>query len=747
MPQAIPLVAGYVTTGAVAAAGAYAWASALIGAVVTYGLTKASGLDRKPKLLDPGISANVSGTVEPIPILYGRRRVGGVLAQLTVTGEIVSNIFLTSLLNALDVYELDPRTDNKFLNFVICWCEGEVDGIEILYFNEEKSTKSVFTDFFIAEEFKGSDTQNASALFLASLANTYGSVTADRFWSVDHKLRGVAYSYVRLKYDATIWAGGIPVITCKMNGIKYRNIRSVTPDTRVFGDNPALIIYDYLTNASFGRGMSPDDIDTQSFIDAANYCDQIISFPITGGPNPEKSQPRYRCDALLSPEDTCLDNLRSLLSSCNGILIFSGGKYRLKIDKPEPLTFVINESNVVGGWTILLESNGSRLNRVTAQFPNRINEYQEDKVIVDSEELLANDQGVLLEATISLPTVTDKYQAKQMAELFLLKSRYSMQVGVTVSLAGLSCEVFDVVSVTHPLTGWVSKLFRVLSIELHSQETVTLRLQEYSDAAYVLSPQTYEDSPYPLATPDPRYAGEIFDFSYQAKFDLRADGSTRSYIKTQWSVPFNSTNLLSFEIQVARDGTPEVAITQVPFVYAGIDPSTPSVHHFEFDTLQATLYTIQIRAVNRLGALGPKFVAPLASYAGTGIPLRPVSLRVSGYATPNGNLLRWVTTTPIDVEVWYSNTSSAFSSASLYQTVPYDNYAVPAPIGVVGYYWIRSKSGSGVYSQFLPDQNEPGIARLSGLRSYAADALAGQGGVLRDEFYFNTTLGIQKAKL
>jgi hypothetical protein len=38
---------------------------------------------------------------------------------------------------------------------------------------------------------------------------------------------------------------------------------------------------------------------------------------------------------VLNVDQSALDNLRALLTSCRGFLVFSGGKYKLKIDRDE----------------------------------------------------------------------------------------------------------------------------------------------------------------------------------------------------------------------------------------------------------------------------------------------------------------------------------------------------------------------------------------------------------------------------
>ena len=67
-------------------------------------------------------------------------------------------------------------------------------------------------------------------------------------------LRGIAYMYVRLKFDADAFPNGIPVITATVKGKKLYDPRT---STTVWSDNPALCLRDYLTSK---YGLAEDDI-------------------------------------------------------------------------------------------------------------------------------------------------------------------------------------------------------------------------------------------------------------------------------------------------------------------------------------------------------------------------------------------------------------------------------------------------------------------------------------------------------
>lgn len=611
MPQAIPLIASaaVVSIPQVAALGAFA--SAVIGGAVAYGTSRLLGLDEPPKIPDPGININVRGTVAPIPIVYGRRRVGGVIAQAVSSGNIVGR-------SGDPEEQEDGRrridtegTDNKFLNMVICWSEGEIEGVQLLYFGDDTSTRSRYAGYFEVEHFTGTDDQLASPGLLAALALTYTPEYASELWTSEHRLRGIAYSYVKLTYKQSVWISGAPQITADIKGRKVLDLRT---DTWAWSDNPALCIYDYLTNTRFGRGIDPSEIDANSFIDAANYCEQDV-FIQTGGdgisePIVGVTQARYGCDAVLNPDDSLLDNLRILLGTCRGALVYSGGLYKLKLEKPEVPTFALTEDNIVGGWNIALESGQTRFNRVQVQWINKSIFYQSDISFLESAAFLASDNNEVLEARIELPATTNPYRPLQMAGIALRQSRYSLQCEVLCTIEGLAVEVFDVVTVTHETPGWDGQLFRVMGISLEGDDQVRLQLTQYADDVYDLESQNEADSPPATALLDPRTVSDIELFGAAKLSQPNGDGTTRYYYALEWATLYDVANLRGFNLRWREVGVADWQSTIIP--YQTNPTSYPGRLHAHFLYVRPGVsHEVELEAFNSLGVVGATFASTL----------------------------------------------------------------------------------------------------------------------------------------
>jgi len=739
MPQAIPLIAGAIVANSATVIGVIGTIGAQVaGGLVAFGLTKALGFDEPVQQQAPGAELNVSSQVGPIPIIYGRRRIAAQWVQIVSTGKVRESL----------VVEGRFKLSNEFLNLIGVWCEGEIQAVETIFFDDDiawTSEAGVDTDelidfYSLVRNKLGTDDQLADADFLAELQTIAEAEDPAKYWTADHRLRGVAYSYLKMKYNAEAFPGGLPQVAATIRGRKVLDLRDGVVR---WTQNPALCVYDYLTNARFGRGIDPADIDAQSFIEAANHCDETIFIPdavqTPGGPLTGRTQPRYHCDAVLNPDDTPLDNTRALLTSCRGMLIFSGGKYRLRIDAATPATFDLTEDNIVGGWNINLESVETRSNRVVAQFPNKATRYQDDMRVVDSPTFREADGGRVLEARIDLPCTTDQFRAVQLAGITLRQSRYSVTVEVVCTMEALQVEVGDVVRVTHSIPGWAGKQFRVMAIELVSNDEVKLQLQEYAVEVYDVTSANDQDSTPDTLLPDPR-DGEEAEFESFTPESRVQNGTTVTFWTVTVGPLTGSKGLIDrFVLRYRPVVTGLGGWTELTASAIGEDDPTAV---FEVPAARGQVMSFETWAISSLGLPGPR-IATSREYPQPGVPGAPTGLHVAG--DPQGIRVRWtndpgVGTSPI-TEIWTAN--MGFADPPLVTTTPTVGAFLLARASGQSYvdlvdtsgiarraYWVRHVTASGGVGPFALSKDQ-----FAGLRTFADDASAGAAGLIQGDMY------------
>ena len=473
MPGAVGGLVAAIAGGVVASAVGGGILGAVLGGVTAAGL--AYFLVDEPKseefdsLRQQGLRQNVQNPIAPIPVIYGEGRFGG------------HRVFVQT-----------HSYKNKFLHLVLVWCEGEIEAIDNLYFDDVISTDSRFSGLTYISHHLGTDTQAADAKL----------VSYNLGWTNAHRLLGVAYTYVRLEYEATAFPR-MPVITADIRGKKVYSVRT---GSTAYSNNPADCIYDYMINTRYGRGFPTEEIDLASFQVAANACDVTIN------PGGSGAIAKYTCNGAVNTDRSWLANVKQLLTCCRAYLIFSGGLYKLRIDGAEASSFAFTEDNIVGEFSIALDSMKTRYNRLRAQFVDGARDYQPNVAIEDNSTYRAADNNTLLERKIDLPFTDSIYRARYIAQLELEQSRYSTTCQFTANLEGLRAEVGDVVTVTHSTPGWVLKTFRVLAIEYDSEETVRIRAREYAN---VYAPGTLPAEPTaPIVNiPPPNDVTDEMDFA------------------------------------------------------------------------------------------------------------------------------------------------------------------------------------------------------------------------------------------
>jgi hypothetical protein len=466
MAVVISAIAGVGATTYVEGLIASQFLAALAGAVVS-GIV-GSALISRPSVGNfnaqaTSILLNKQSNNEPIPVIYGTRRVGGTVVWLYTHGDITTD------------ESVPLPTDRKYLTAFLVVSEGEIESYEGFWFSGRPSTDFKFINDLWIEERYGTEDQIGFSR-ITKVMPDYGENT--------HRLAGTAYLWVTMFYNAThtVYPEGVPVINTLVKGVKTFDPRSSLIE---WSDNPILCVRDYLTHERYGRGIDASLIDDASFTIAANYCDELVAY------NGIDSIKRYTCNGVAETQNSSLSIIKQLLSSCRGLLIFSGGLYKIIIDKPEIAVFTFSEDNIIGGWKIKLGDKKSKFNRIRANFFNESKEFQADIAVVDKPDLRSLDGG-LLEIMIDLPFTSDIIRAKAIAFFNLNQSRYPITCEFTSTIEALRVEVGDVVYINHKTPAWdthnsnLGKKFRIMRVTLQNNDEVRIMANEYADEVYDL---------------------------------------------------------------------------------------------------------------------------------------------------------------------------------------------------------------------------------------------------------------------
>jgi hypothetical protein len=486
MPPVIAGAAiGFATGGiGITAAGALTFSlkMALIGAA----LGAASGavsMAMAPDAPKPGQrdhSITLRSGVAPRAIIYGQRRVGGVLVYAEST-EIPA----------------DTGSDARnWLYLCIALAGHEVEEIGDIYFDDQIVSLEAVGSLWVPTE--GDDYYDSDPL--PGPMGTAGTVDRDRFvriakhlgtnsqsaddtllsmpggqWTSAHRLLGTAYIAARLMWDAEKFANGYPEISAVVKGRKVYDPRT---GTTAWSANPALCIRDYLVS-DFGLACDSEEIDEASFIAAANICDEEVT--LAGG----SEQARYRLNGVIVLDERPIEILEAMLTACAGAIVYSQGKYVLYAGAYRAPTIDLTADDLRDEIQVRARPPKSELfNRVRGTFCNPAEDWELTEFpSVGNPTYETQDGGERIERDIELPYTTDPIMAQRIAKIHLERSRQGITVDFPAKITALQVAVMEPVRLTISRFGWTNKVFIPTGWKL-SAEGVDLVLQEEASSVY-----------------------------------------------------------------------------------------------------------------------------------------------------------------------------------------------------------------------------------------------------------------------
>jgi hypothetical protein len=251
--------------------------------------------------------------------------------------------------------------------------------------------------------------------------------------------------------------------------------------------NPVWIIYDLLTNQTYGLSIPEANIDKYRFYQVAQYCDACDSVSgnfigvdgladgtfrhkpkglfttirenQVGIPEGFKiKERRFVMDVTISDENPSMDTLNSLAASFRSALVYSHGKLTFASDLPDELPVMsFNEANIKDGSFSMSGSKESDvLTAVEVSYIDPTNHYKREVVRVDEA---GRNNGVNKNVpenvtSLDLAGVTRRSQALRFAQYQIASSKFlKRQLNFTTSTDALSLVPGDIISISQNQTG------------------------------------------------------------------------------------------------------------------------------------------------------------------------------------------------------------------------------------------------------------------------------------------------------
>ena len=669
-----------------------------------------------------GVLLNKKSSNSGIPIIYGTRKVGGNLVFMETSG-----------------------TDNQYLYMILVLGEGEIDDITSIYVNDnivtwsgdladntERTVGSGDSNFYKADP----NDPDSSAESLITVRPHYGSdsqtydtlVGALTSWTSNHRLRGLSYLALKFKWNSDAF-GGVPQVHALVKGKKIYNPnldgsitggsgshRADTTSTWEYSDNPVYQLLDYLRNTRYGMGIANSYFDT-NFADwqtAGDVCDANIT-PYSGADEIDLMDSH----AVIDTSRKAIENVKTFLTGCRGLLNYTSGDYKVLVETTGSASITLTEDNIIGGISVSSKSKNSRYNRVLVAFINPNKNYQSDEVqyppIDDSAEASADqhanmktaDGGIVLEGRFDFPTITNPYQAREMAEIILRRSRSSLDVSLKADGNALELSIGDIVNITHATPGFSAKPFRVQAMTIASDMTASLTLSEHQDSYYTFGTQTAVATIPDTTLPNPFSVSPPASVTLTDELILYNEGTALTRLNiTVGASPDKFTQYYQIETKLSTESAYKIIAKGTQLKYEMLN------------VIDDKTYNVRVKSINGFGVSSSYTSASRLIVGATEPPADVTNFSVNMQGSDQMQL-NWDSVADLDVsyyEIRYQNVTSGaqWNKSNNWLQVPRTSGTTKTTNAKTGAFLIKAVDKLGNESN-----NETIIySNISGLQSY-----------------------------
>ena len=249
--------------------------------------------------------------------------------------------------------------------------------------------------------------------------------------------------------------------------------------------NPIWVLYDLLTNQSYGLGIPEGNIDKFKFYKIAQYCDAVD--PKTGrftgvtgyADSTFRSKPRgkfttvrenqigvslgtqiierrFTCNISLNSQKQVMDIINQITAIFRGILFYSGGKISLNVDLPDEIPVAVyNETNILKNSLLISGIRESEiLTGVEVSYLEPRNHSRRELVRIDDPTAISELNSIENVKSIDLPGCDRRSQAMRFGQYLLASSKYVRRKATFKTPAeGMTSTIGDVIAVSQRIGG------------------------------------------------------------------------------------------------------------------------------------------------------------------------------------------------------------------------------------------------------------------------------------------------------
>jgi len=402
------------------------------------------------------IKINTRNNDQILPIIYGTVRIGG------------NDVFI------------EPKgNENKYLWVVQNLAEGECNKIHL----NDAGVPELYLDNNIYTKY---GSKASHWFYRGTSEQVYNGQMHVQFSDWTENKRNTCYIVWRFTHDVNLFQG-LPQRNVVLEGLKIYDLR--TEDV-TYNNNPAICLYDYLTNTRYGLGIDSSKLDRISWINAANYCDT-------------KS---WSLNTVINGETSAFNAIEMILLHFRGQLIWWDDKFYLYYAdlNYESSVMSITDDHIVQSEDGIAQVQIGEPSRINKPEGLRVTWVNPDKSYETDSLLLGEDNGTIQD--LPLHGCTNKEQASHMGVYELERRQLDKMIRGVFRDDCLKLEPHDIITLTSTALSISGQLMRVVSSNILSNGTIELTLVYESNTLYDDSYNLDEDHIYTCTLADPSNA-------------------------------------------------------------------------------------------------------------------------------------------------------------------------------------------------------------------------------------------------
>lgn len=537
--------AGYTaTTATVLGAAAY------VGTVVA--ISYAASAVLAPSSNKVGTNSRALGGAQPNSNQGGV--VGGSALSSSITQSDAPRRLIYGTVKTGGVVVYTKKTPNeRYLHRAIYLGEGPIEGIGPgVWVGDQISTEAPLAGFVSPTTYTGSPGQAYSAALAA---------VSEGEWTSAMVGEGCAWVHCVYEWNLDAFRSGAAFPAFLVKGrLCFDPRTSSTPTTAT--SNPALILLDFI-RSEFGYGHPDEWIDFDSFATAASICDEVVTSldaeNVVDGVAYRVR--RYSCNAVFETDAGPAATVQSILDTCSGVLVFSGGRYRMYVGAYRAPTGPKLTAEYLRADPAF-RPHPARTQRFNICRGTYMEPRQDWQMVDFGEQTLSaaivTEDGEIVQP-LTLPAVTNGAQAQRLGRLAMNLARSATPLILRCNYAAFTWRLYDVVDLDLPEVG-AEGSFLITGYkyaDIADGGGIDLTLVPHLASDYAWDPLTMERMVEDVPTPNWDYPAPSIDSTSYGVQEFSYGGSEQvdRYVVIMWEAP-DWAIVSHYEVQ-SKKGTDE----------------------------------------------------------------------------------------------------------------------------------------------------------------------------------------------